>query len=43
VYGTQDDDMEIKCRCRKGRCNFKQKKDEPIRKDKKERGIDYEL
>ncbi len=33
VYTTQNDDTEIKCRCRKGRCNFKQKKNEPICKD----------
>lgn len=25
-YTTQDDDMEVKCRCRNG-CNFKQRKD----------------
>ena len=32
VYTTQNDDMEIKCRCRKG-CNFKQAKGTPIYKE----------
>lgn len=31
AYSTQSDDMEIKCRCRKG-CNFKQAKNSPIYK-----------
>lgn len=28
AYTTKDEDMEIKCRCRKG-CNFKQAKNRP--------------
>ena len=29
AYTTRSDDMEIKCRCKKG-CNFKQAKDRPV-------------
>ena len=32
-YTTQDDDMEVKCRCRNG-CNFKQRKDRPVYKNR---------
>lgn len=30
-YTTQNEDLEVKCRCRNG-CNFKQAKDRPIYK-----------
>lgn len=29
AYTTKNDDLEIKCRCKKG-CSFKQAKDRPI-------------
>lgn len=29
AYTTKGEDLEIKCRCRKG-CNFKQEKNRPI-------------